>query len=535
MRGQSYISLLVKLFFLPVLFSSNVCNALDATKSTYKLTYHASPSRSSLQDFKSVEESSRSMSATILQSFAPVVAKEHGDAIEDNSRIHCHELPNTNICYLYMSLEHDGLLIRSSITYTSTTNDIDADVLIAFDNSRDTELQPVVQEALISLATKFFQDVFADLHATWIIHPVAGPLTVDKGTTGASQDSTLMNMILSKPINQITNKRRLYSSLNLTKHDIQVWQYTTATGTIPRDATNIFINQILRFTSAAASAIHAEALVHPALINHVSPKRVLVVSDMPFAILDELYKYNTSLVERIDVVGTSAEIRQVMNTHFNRTEEDRMRIPVRFLQDEGILTMEDSGDDEDDDEDDDEPVHTFVDIRETESNDYTKVDKERLRWLRNICYDEEVARANKKAGRDWERLAYCGKHTLHLEDDTDDSGDDTAAASDTSSEDGSLYDVILVDIPSYMTSEWLSLHLQYKLKDLLDEQEGMLVISVGAPPDVNDFLDADSSTRHAEEESTTPRVTFLRQATRRTRYHGIGYEYAAVYDEVSST
>lgn len=522
------------LLILPLLVCGSipVCTDTDLIKSALKLNYIASTINEAHRTIPLLEASCHKVNIMARDNFNKTA---HYD-----QDIHCHTFPSSSsYCHLFVRYD-ESISIHYTITSSSSTsnrNDItvEADVRISFDVS----IQEIAQETLISLATHVLPDLFsfaAESDASWTIMPVAGSSNDSCLTAKSKVDtvrSTLLEVFLSRPMDEVRNKRRLHSSKN-----IQVWEYKTPTSGSNK-VISVFVNQFLRFTTATVSSIiHAEALVHPAVISHPKPTRVLVVSDFPIAILDELQKYDRSMVERIDIVGASNEIQQLLDTPiFSQSiklgkESD---IPVTFYDNVDHLSEM-----QDDDDDDDEPLYQFVDICELESIDYTTPETNIYQQSRSICYDKKVALENKRAGNDFERQVYCGRDTLpNLEGDA--TSPPISSTSNYATENNAWgYDVILMDIPSYSASELLSLDLHRKLKGFLDNDEGILALSVGAPPDLNDFIVASSfsslndigSKKDYEDSS---RDKFIRQAARHTINGGIGYKHIAVYDEPLAT
>lgn len=524
--------LVLLLILLPLLVcgSISVCTDTDLIKSALKLNCVASTIDEAHRTIPLLEASCHKVNILFRDNFNKTA---HYD--ED---IHCHSFPSSSsYCHLFVRYD-ESISIHYTITSSSSAsnrNDItvEADVRVTFDFS----IQEIVQETLISLATHVLPDLFsfsAISDASWTIVPVAGSSNDSCLTSKSKVDSvgsTLLEVFLSRPMDEVRSKRRLHSSKN-----IQVWEYSTPTSGRNK-VISVFVNQVLRFTTATVSSIiHAEALVHPAMISHPKPSRVLVVSDFPIAILDELQKYDRSMVERIDIVGTSNEIQQLLATPIflqSKMLGKDSDIPVTFYDNvDHLPEMQ-----EDDDEDDDEPLPQFVDICEIESIDYTTPETNIYQQSRRICYDEKVALENKRAGYDYDRHVYCGRDTLrNLEGDAT-SPPISSTSNDATENDAWGYDVILMDIPSYSASELLSLDLHLKLKGMLHNGEGILALSVGAPPDVNDFIAASSFSslndigpKKVYEDSS--RDKFIRLAARHSKNGGIGYKHIAVYDEV---
>jgi hypothetical protein len=446
----------------------------------------------------------------------------------------------------------DSIVVHSTVTSSSSSGSnssvIEADVSITFVLSSSNDVQSIAQEVLISFATQVFTNAFSlesePDASSWTIVPALTENNNNCLTASTTTGDYTISNFLSRPADEIKGKKRLYSS-----NEYQVWEYST-----PMSAANnynkvisVFVNQVLRFTTAtAASIIHAEALVHPAMISHPNPKRVLVVSDVPIAILNELQKYDSSIVELIDVAFTkpdclvTREVLHIIERYMvNIQNKGANFIPITYYNNlDHLPNLQES---------DDEPLYQFEDLREQESIDYTNPEKNIHQMPRSICHDEKVALENKRAGNDWERHLLCGKNTIQDLQDDDEEGE---GSGDDGSEDE--YDVILMDIPSYLASDWLSIALHQKLKGLLETDNGILAISIGSPPNVNDFISAAKSSPSTpfhdcigslpnvneftsakvdKEHEMSSRDTFLRQAARHKRNNGIGYKHIAVYDE----
>ena len=85
---------------------------------------------------------------------------------------------------------------------------------------------------------------------------------------------------------------------DLSASAIDIWTVQEA-GKNP--ITSLFIDGNLRATTGDAGTAHAEAFVHPALVAHTFPRYVVVISDMPSALLAEILKHKS--VEKVTVLG----------------------------------------------------------------------------------------------------------------------------------------------------------------------------------------------------------------------------------------
>lgn len=514
-----------------LLFHRADCGEGNAVPTAVKLNYAAWSKLSINQHNKTfLEACSRKMSIAVLNYFNDKVLCNTTDI--DEVEILCQEMRKSSFCHWLMDY-HEHILIQSTITsydseYSSASGNkiINVDFSIMFHESvspsynMESFTPNVVQDILISLATDGIPNLFSldpEVDSSWMILPSSKNCDIKDGNTL----NTLSQVVLSRSAREVTQKKRLYSS-----DQIQVWEYST-----PRSeqegtkVISIFINQVLRFTTATmSSTIHAEALVHPTMVSHPEPSRVLLISDFPYAILNELHKYDPSLVERIDVAYTSSEVRDKICQLLPPNYNVRTKIPVTFHNNlEHLPDIQNV---------DDEPLSQFWDIRLHESNDYTDPQRNIYQKTRSICNDKQTALINKRNGYDWERHLVCGKDTIEDEEVNDDD-----MTSDTDDDDQIEYDVILMDVPSYFAAEWLSTSLQKKLKSLLDDEDGILAISLGSPPDINDFFSTSSISQHASgtskpEYHMSARDSFLRAASRHPKNQGIGYKHVAIYDEV---
>ena len=518
-RFRSYASLLLLLF-------PHLLNGKENAKSTVKLNYAAQKTHQQ-HNKTSLESCCRKMSLALLDSFHEIGTSSTSNV--DGVEVLCQDMRESSFCHLLMNY-NGKVVIHSTITsYHSAffskleSEGIEVDVSISFlETSLPLNIEAITQEALVSLATDGIPKLFSldpGVDSWWTILPSLGNNDDNVG-------NTLSRLVLSRAPSEVTNKKRLYSF-----NQIQVWEYDTpkseAEGT---HVLSIFINQVLRFTTETMSSIiHAEALVHPVMISHPGPSRVLLVSDFPFAIIDELQKYNASLLERIDVAYASPEVRDITSRYLLTTNySSQTKIPVIFYYDLDHLPDLQGSDVDDFDE--------FRDIRVHDSNDYIDPNKNKHQQTRSICYDEATVLANKRSGNDWERHLICGQNTIN-KDLKDEVGNDDDHNNSCDSEDNLLeYDVILMDVPSYFAMEWLSTSLQRKLMGLLDDEDGILAVSIGSPPDISDFFPTPFNSHVSATINpiyyVSVRDSFLREASRHPKNNGIGYKHIAVYDEV---
>jgi hypothetical protein len=142
----------------------------------------------------------------------------------------------------------------------------------------------------------------------------------DLDTVAATQEdrdiqaASLENLILGKV--DLRNRNRIEhvfvrSNKRTTRSSTELWQYDDVDYNDPVKA--LFIDGKLQTTTSPASAAHAEALAHPALIAHPNPKRIAVISKTPSAIVKEVLKHKS--VESISVVGADKTALDMVQRH----------------------------------------------------------------------------------------------------------------------------------------------------------------------------------------------------------------------------
>lgn len=166
----------------------------------------------------------------------------------------------------------------------------------------------IAREALVQLVSKLSDHIIIgrddDDTSVWSIRsrPSATELkarAIDASdSVSAAQDernvqaASLETMILENE--NARNRVRIAK-----EYALEIWQYKDVNFMDPVKL--LFMDRVLQSTTAPASAAHAEALVHPALIAHFDPQSVLLVSRTPSATAREVLKHAS--VNHISIVG----------------------------------------------------------------------------------------------------------------------------------------------------------------------------------------------------------------------------------------
>lgn len=356
-----------------------------------------------------------------------------------------------------------------------------------------------IQETMIKLALEEFPRALKTRsNSSWLM------TLVNQGDL--DNDASLYGLILAN--SKVKDKRRLVKMGN-----VSIWSYQDDKVGFTKA---MFINDTLRYITNDASVAHAEAFVHPAMISHNQPKRVLLVSDMPVAPLREITKYTT--LEHVDIVGTSQEVLELMGNYFDLGSIlDVKGINVTLVATDSVLSWAQT-------EVDRvgkffEPPDSFVPCVE-DAYDYSNSSmaemKKREDFLNNLCENEEIAYLNYEKGFDWERQIYCKDRYFSIP---------KGANKEVKSVSSLSYDVILVDIPVYAQESLTDPLLHKQLKTLLDEIHGdsILVTSFGGTPGL---------TQSASNQDLR-RDEFIRELTLPNKKGGHAYRFLTVYDEVS--
>eukprot|EP00816_Leptocylindrus_hargravesii_P010224 CAMPEP_0196821874 /NCGR_PEP_ID=MMETSP1362-20130617/81315_1 /TAXON_ID=163516 /ORGANISM="Leptocylindrus danicus, Strain CCMP1856" /LENGTH=834 /DNA_ID=CAMNT_0042201249 /DNA_START=427 /DNA_END=2931 /DNA_ORIENTATION=- len=113
--------------------------------------------------------------------------------------------------------------------------------------------------------------------------------------------ASLYGMILSA---ELPYKHRQASIVTSNDDRSEIWVYESLEG---HRVTALFVNDILQTSTEPFTKIHAETMVHPALVNHVQPTQILVVSRYnSLALLQQILKYRS--VTCVRVVNADMEV-----------------------------------------------------------------------------------------------------------------------------------------------------------------------------------------------------------------------------------
>jgi hypothetical protein len=448
----------------------------------------------------------------------------------------------TGVCYAlaegdFSCRANDGSKLHATLFYDSSSKHVAVEARVSSPSGTSfNEMQESLIELALQTIPRAIESLSSPLDDEWSILSPNAPVEL------LEEESSLYNLVLANPT---AKQKKRISQHGYTS----VWNYvSTESSDEPVQA--VFIKNTLRHISTEASVAHAEALVHPTMISHKLPKRVLLISDMPFAPLQEILKYAS--LEHVDVVGTTIDSRDVLKNslHLNdmtaiekvtlveatsvfdwsKAEVARRHVPLEALKYAYFYNES-------------YQYKCFNDI-DKYAPETPEAFKERKEWLSNLCDNDAFARENKSLGFDWERQVYCKDKYYPLADmedvdmrDVDSDGSDEAETADGGDEKGEeeeknelanadklAYDVILVDVPYYDQEPLTFLLLHRHLASMSTiHRDTMLVMSAGSAPTL----------QHTSSKKNVARDVFLRQLTRPTDKGGLSYQFATVYDEVS--
>jgi hypothetical protein len=273
--------------------------------------------------------------------------------------------------------------------------------------------------------------------------------------------SSLEEIVLANP--NSSGKHRV--ALN----DAQVWSYDTPQGGTSNKA--LFVDGTVRAMPlpSISGVAHSEAFIHPALLGHMWPKRVLIISETPLSLIQRVWQYESVL--HTTVVGTNPSAleltKQYMNSMTKCPDDDGNETDCLSLSDDDLY---------------------FTDTQDVKQ------------WLEDMA-DGMIPNPD--------------HDTLY----TDDPYELRCAVHPQ-------FDAVFVDIPTGKDdSPWLDIDFHISLKRLLNP-ESVVVVNSGSAPS----MDWPYDTAGAEYPG---RDNFVRQAGRNVKNGGIGYYVVSVYDEVS--
>ena len=191
---------------------------------------------------------------------------------------------------------------------------------------------------------------------TWSIQERPTPLQlaqrneilVKKQEIESSKDkaASIETMILSKHAAKRHHHHHTTStSTNSSSHDLLRPHPSISIWTIEeygiQPLQHLFLNGKLRGTTSEAGTIHAEAFVHPAMMAHPHPRNIVVIGDMPLALLKEILKYKD--VEEVTLVGLNMDAVDLARFHMKELDRCFMDGEWRScMEDERVVVVKDS-------------------------------------------------------------------------------------------------------------------------------------------------------------------------------------------------
>jgi len=191
-----------------------------------------------------------------------------------------------------------AIMVDANISTTSKNNDaMTRDLLV--------KAVSVIDDTISSSSTDDKEGSFWDIQERHTPSIKGKKHDLDRLKIATSPLASVDNQILSNK--GVVDKSRVFSNAGSnhqkSKLSINIWEYTSIeSNDIHRD---LFLDSSLRVTTSAFGKAHAEAFVHPALIAHPAPKRIVIFSDMPVAYVREILKYRD--VTDIFIVGANME------------------------------------------------------------------------------------------------------------------------------------------------------------------------------------------------------------------------------------
>jgi len=278
----------------------------DALLTTYNLFYDGILSASSAP---SSEQVVAEVATDILKSYGAV----QGTAFKDitNKEWYCYEITGAcKRCLVDHVCEDMVLHISAHFSQDAGGTAMSIDVTL-------TAAPHVAREVLVQSISRISQRLgfFDNSEPVWSIRRRPSVVEMkshwaNTNTVSATQDhrdleaGSLETMILGNT--ELRNRTRIAH-----EHGVEVWQYDDVDFVEPIRA--LFMDGQLQTTTSPVSAAHAEAMVHPALIAHVDPKSVLVISRTPSAIVKEVLKHQS--VHHVSVVGSDATAMDMIQQH----------------------------------------------------------------------------------------------------------------------------------------------------------------------------------------------------------------------------
>mmetsp|Transcript_21124 Transcript_21124/g.32242 ORF Transcript_21124/g.32242 Transcript_21124/m.32242 type:complete len:777 (+) Transcript_21124:1-2331(+) len=322
----------------------------------------------------------------------------------------------------------------------------------------------------------------------WSIHK-RGRIIIDESVLSLSDNASLYSMILSA---ELPYKHRITSIRTKNQDKAEIWEYVTSEG---QHATALFVNDVLEASTEPSTQIHAEAMVHPAMVSHTQPTQILLVSyynALPF--LQQILKYES--ITRVRVLNTDMEVLSLAKKFMPDLDDCTSLIGIadECSQDERVV---------------------FDTVTDWEvSGNYDDEEEE----------DEGVEETRKYAteGNIFERMTEDAHHAYH-----------EATPGDMAQPGANQYDIIYLDVPVVhpamdKNAEWLFSAEFHSWLYRMCTHETMIVINSGHAPSV------DTPGTGPREHFMLSHFVDVGEHENETHYSdGVDFEYSMVhpYDE----
>jgi spermidine synthase len=297
------------------------------------------------------------------------------------------------------------------------------------------------------------------------------------------------------------------------QHDVQVWQYREVGSKAP--IRSLFVNGYLRATATAIAAApdslssmaltstiaHAEAMIHPAMVAHMAPKRIALWSSTPQPLLREILKHQS--VEHVTVLlDDDNNVIKYMNRWFPRFNDCSFRSTAN--------------------------TSTSSANNHNSSRRTTCMDQPGVDVVNHTTVDHWVEGLLDRAPTYTLDEYYKGKATASQGDDCNMTAPWVQPRCHYSRH--PQFDIIFIEIPitNSPQQDWLNVNLHQKLLRLL-APESIVILNVGSAPL---FL---SNSHKYDDEDPSPRDVFLLHAARSVEHGGIGCAATLIYEEVNKT
>lgn len=290
--------------------------------------------------------------------------------------------------------------------------------------------------------------------------------------------------------------------------DVQVWEYHPV-GSKKSLVRSLFVDGLLRATApmskssfmplssmaVTSTTAHAEAMIHPAMVAHVAPKRIALWSTTPQPLLREILKH--TFVEHVTIVGASTRAVNVLNQFLPALNDCSYRYSSKSTK---------------------KKKHGGVSYACMDQPSVKVIYNESaMAWVDGLLLDYET---------EYRLDEYYNGSVTGSPENCDMKAPWVQRGCRYSRE--PQFDIIFIEIPAdqFKVQEeisWLNVHLHQKLLRLL-APESLVVVNAGSAP----ILGAPKRERG----NPNPRDNFLRDAGRSVNQGGIGYTSTLVYEEV---